>query len=224
MMEVPAGTFTMGSSDADDDQRPKHEVTIKRPIAVGKFEVTFADWDACVMDGGCVSNKYPDDNTFGRGHRPVITVSWNDAKEYVMWLARKTGQPYRLLTEAEWEYAARAKTTTEYATGDNITVQQAQFHQSETAEVGRFPANAWGLHDMHGNVWEWVEDCYQDNYKNAPSNGSARSLTDCPLRVIRGGSWSNPQAEMLRSAQRSKFPPGYRRNFVGFRVARDVEH
>jgi formylglycine-generating enzyme required for sulfatase activity len=139
----------------------------------------------------------------------------------VTWLARKTGRPYRLLTEAEWEYAARAGTTTKYAFGDAINKQQAQFDQNKTAEVGSFPPNAWGLHDMHGNVWEWVEDCYQDSYNGAPSNGSARSPPNCSLRVLRGGSWLNIP-RVLRSAFRGRLPPDSRVNYVGFRVARTL--
>ena len=198
-----------------------HEVTIGRSFAVSKFEVRFADWEACVASGGCASNKSPSDQGWGRGRRPVINVSWNDAKEYVAWLTRKTGQPYRLLTEAEWEYVARAGTTTKYAFGDAITKQQAQFSDSKTAEVGSFPANAWGLHDMHGNVWEWVEDCYQENYNGTLSDGAARLLPNCSLRVLRGGSWyGDPQ--FLRSANRYRLLPDDRYGIVGFRVARTL--
>jgi formylglycine-generating enzyme required for sulfatase activity len=221
MVVVPAGKFMMGSMDGASDEKPVREVTIGRSFAVGKFEVTFADWEACVAGGGCTSNKSPSDQGWGRGRRPVIDISWNDAKEYVTWLARKTGQPYRLLTEAEWEYAARAGTTTKYAFGDAINKQQAQFSESKTAEVGSFPANAWALYDMHGNVWEWVEDCYQENYNGALSDGSARSFPNCSLRVLRGGSWyGNPQ--FLRSALRNGLPPVYRGGGVGFRVARTL--
>jgi formylglycine-generating enzyme required for sulfatase activity len=221
MVQVPAGKFMMGSADGDADEKPVHEVTIRRPLAVGKFEVTFAEWDACVAGGGCASNKSPGDQGWGKGRRPVINVSWNDAKEYVTWLARKTGQPYRLLTEAEWEYVARAGTTTKYAFGDTINKQQAQFSESKTVEVGSFPASAWGLHDMRGNVWEWVEDCYQDNYSGAPSDGSARSLPNCSSRVLRGGSWDNYPHD-LRSAFRVRFHPDSRYGSIGFRVARTL--
>jgi formylglycine-generating enzyme required for sulfatase activity len=221
MVVVPAGKFMMGSTDGDPDEKPVHEVTIGRSIAVGKFEVTFADWEACVAGGGCASNKSPSDQGWGKAKRPVINVSWNEAKEYVTWLARKTGQPYLLLTEAEWEYAARAGTTTKYAFGDTIDKRQAQFSESRTAEVGSFPANAWGIHDMHGNVWEWVEDCYQENYDGAPSDGSARSLPNCSFRVLRGGFWlSSPH--ILRSATRLRDQPDFRLDIIGFRVARTL--
>lgn len=177
MVEVPAGKFMMGSMDGGLNERPVHEVTIGR-FAVGKFEVTFADWEACIAGGGCASHKRPSDQGWGRERHPVIDVSWNDAKEYVTWLVHKTGQPYRLLTEAEWEYAARPGTTTKYAFGDAINEDQARYSDRKTAEVGSFPPNAWGLHDMHGNVWEWVEDCYQENHSGAPSDGLARSISD----------------------------------------------
>jgi formylglycine-generating enzyme required for sulfatase activity len=221
MVVVPAGKFMMGSTEGDPDEKPVHEVTIGRSFAVGKFEVTFADWEACVAGGGCTTKKSPNEQGMGRGRRPVINVSWNDAKEYVTWLVRKTGQPYRLLTEAEWEYAARAGTTTKYAFGDAINKPQAQFSDSNTAEVGSFPANAWGLHDMHGNVWEWVEDCYQQDYSGTPSDGSAGSISKCSLRVLRGGSWLDFPDD-LRSANRYAAPPEDRVSSVGFRVARTL--
>ena len=221
MVVVPAGKFTMGSTDGSSDEQPVHDVTIGRPFAVGKFEVTFADWEACVAGGGCTSNKSPSDEGWGKGRRPVINVSWNDAKDYVTWLVRKTGQPYHLLTEAEWEYAAHAGTNSKYAFGDTINKQQAQFSENKTAEVGSFSANAWGLHDMHGNVWEWVEDCYQDNYRDASSDSSARSVSNCSFRALRGGSW-NYVPQYLRSAYRGRNRPDYRSSWVGFRVARTL--
>ena len=130
-----------------------------RSFAVGKFELTFDEWAACVAGGGCASNKNPSDQGWGKVRRPVINVSWNDSKEYVAWRSGKTGKTYRLLSEAEWEYAARGGTTTKYAFGDTISKQQAQFSEGslgsakQTVEVGRFPANKFGLHDMHGSVW-----------------------------------------------------------------------
>jgi formylglycine-generating enzyme required for sulfatase activity len=226
MVEVPAGRFVMGSADGDSDEKPAHEVLIGKPFAVGKFEVTFAEWEVCAKDGGCLKNKSPSDEDWGKARRPVINVSWNDAKEYLAWLSRKTGKPYRLLTEAEWEYAARAGTSTKYAFGDTIDKQQAQFLDGKpgtgrTAEVGSFAANAWDLYDMHGNVWEWVEDCYAPSYVEAPSDGSARTIPGCSSRVLRGGSWDyDPQD--LRSAVRYKLPPIYRVDEIGFRVAREL--
>lgn len=177
MVVVPAGQFMMGSPDNDlahmTSERPQHKVTIAEPFAVGKFEVTFAEWDACVLNGGC-SGYRPSDEGWGRGRRPVIHVSWSDAQEYVAWLSKKSGKTYRLLSEAEWEYAARAGTTTRYAFGNSITTQEAQFSARKTAEVGSFKPNAFGLYDMHGNVMEWVEDCtHIASYDGAPADGAA---------------------------------------------------
>jgi formylglycine-generating enzyme required for sulfatase activity len=227
MVPIPAGKFLMGSSDGDNDEKPPHEVHLDKPIAVGKYETTFDEWDACAADGGCQKNKQPKDEGWGRGKHPVIYVSWIDAKEYTEWLSRKTGKFYRLLSEAEWEYAARAGSTDKYAFGDTLDAKQAKFSAGkqgvgETVEVGSFPANAWGLHDMHGNVWEWVEDCYLQDYVGAPTDGSPRSGPGCgSSRVLRGGSWDyNP--EDLRSAVRYRLPPYYRVDEIGFRVAREL--
>jgi formylglycine-generating enzyme required for sulfatase activity len=222
MVVVPAGKFMMGSVEGDPNESPIHEVTIRRSFAVGKFEVTFTEWAARVADGGCTNNKTPNDQGWGKGRRPVINVSWNDAKEYVTWLSRKTGQPYRLLTEAEWEYVARASTTTKYAFGDAINKQQAQFSDRKTAEVGSFPANAWGLHDMHGNVWEWVEDSWHGSYGGNPAmDGSVWQGGDTTLRVLRGGSWGD-SPRILRPAFRNRELPSNRGNDVGFRVAKTL--
>ena len=163
---------------------------------MSKFEVTFDEWDACVAYGDC--DPRVSDSGWGRGRQPVINVTWDDAKRYVAWLSRMTGKPYRLLTEAEWEYAARAGTQTAYSWGDEIGKGNAncdgcgsQWDNKQTAPVGSFAANAFGLYDMHGNVWEWVEDCFHDNYEGAPDDGSAWTADgDCNSRVLRGGSWS----------------------------------
>ena len=205
MMVVPAGSFTMGSPANEPgryaDEGPQHTVTIARQFAVGQFELTFDEWDACVADGGCNGYK-PNDEGWGRGRRPVINVSWDDATAYVAWLAKKTGKPYRLLTEAEYEYATRAGTTTAYPWGDDIGKNNAncngcgsQWDGKQTAPVGSFAPNQFGLYDMVGNVWEWTEDCYHDSYNGAPADGSAWTGGDCSRRVVRGGSWdlSDPQ-------------------------------
>ena len=226
MVVVPAGSYRMGSEDGYSDQRPAHEVTIGAPFAVGRYEVTFAEWDACVRDGAC--SRVVNDEGWGRGRRPVINVSWDDAQRYVQWLSRKTGRVYRLLSESEWEYAARAGTETAYSWGDEIGVNRANcrgcgslWDGDKTAPVGSFGANAWGLHDMHGNVAEWVEDCWNDSYAGSPVDGSAQ-LTDCYGRVLRGGSW-NVRPSFLRAADRSRDSTGYRSNNVlGFRVARTL--
>ena len=231
MVVVPAGKFMMGSEVGDDDEKPVHEVVIAKPFAVGKFEVTFDEYDACAADGGCTMHKHPSDAGWGRGRHPVIAMPWMWVGGYLEWLSQKTGKHYRLLTEAEWEYAARAGTTTKYAFGDTITHDQANFSagkqgQGRTVEVGSYPPNAWGLYDMHGNVWEWVEDCYEVSYeyngKKTPADGSAYVYFNCPTRVARGGSWDY-EANEIRSATRYAVKPTYGLDEIGFRVARSLD-
>ena len=191
--------------------------------------MTFAEWDACARDGGCPRGEaIANDIGWGRGRRPVIYVSWNDAKRYVRWLSRKTGKAYRLPSESEWEYAARAGTQTVYSWGDEIGVNRAncrgcgsQWDDSKTAPVGSFGANAWGLHDMHGNVREWVEDCWNGSYAGAPADGSAWRAGNCAVRVLRGGSWSGRPSN-LRAADRNWYTTGNRNFNRGFRVARTL--
>ena len=227
MVSIPGGTFRMGdlSGEGDDDEWPVHGVTVPA-FRLGKHEVTFAQWDACVTDGGC--NGYrPRDWGLGRGDRPVMDVSWFDAQSFIDWLNGRTGGNYRLPTEAEWEYAARAGTTTEYIWGDDIGHNRANCsdyacgdHWEYTTPVGSFPANAWGLHDVHGNVEEWMQDCWNDGYEGAPTDGSAWTSGDCSRdRVSRGGSWDD-DARNLRSASRSRVDRYLRRAFIGFRLAR----
>ena len=231
MIVVPAGSFTMGSPASEpgrfSNEGPQHNVTIARQFAVGQFELTFDQWDACVADGGC--NGYqPSDQGWGRGHRPVINVSWDDAKVYVAWLAKKTAKPYRLLTEAEYEYAARAGTTTAYPWGSVIGKNNAtcggcgsQWDKTQTAPVGSFAPNGFGLYDMVGNVWAWTEDCYHDSYNGAPTDGSAWTGGDCSRRVLRGGSGNN-DPQYLRSAVRYENLTVGRDNRIGFRVGRTL--
>jgi formylglycine-generating enzyme required for sulfatase activity len=266
MVVVPAGGFLMGSPAHEDgrgpEEGPRHRVTIAKPLAVGKFEVTFSEWDACVTAGSCKhrpdheprpellaellkmlpseiagrTEKWPiwfkrmsDPKSWGRGQRPVINVSWNDiTKEYLPWLSRKTGKTYRLLTEAEWEYAARAGTTTRYAFGHQIGKKQAQYSEETVASagatvaVGSFPANPFGLHDMHGNVWEWVQDCWNESYVAAPSDGSAWTAGDCKMRVLRGGTWASTP-EHVRSGTRNMSELDFRDYATGFRVLRTLD-
>lgn len=230
MVVIPAGIFTMGSppneSGRYDDEGPEHLVKIDKPFAASKFVVTFADWDVCASVGGCPPAS---DSGFGRGTRPVINVTWDDAEKYAAWFARMTGKPYRLLTEAEWEYAARAGTTTAYFWGDDIGVSNADCHgcgskwdNRETAPVGSFKPNAFGLYDTHGNVWEWVEDCYHVDYSGAPTDGSAWTTGDCSRRVRRGGAWGYIP-RILRSADRGGDSPVNRSAFVGFRLGRTLD-
>lgn len=237
---VPAGEFLMGSPESENgrakDEGPQHKVTIEKPFAVGRFEVTFAEWDACVSQGGCLHK--PSDESWGRSKRPVINVSWDDANQYVTWLSKRTGRAYRLLTEAEWEYSARASNTigspaTPFSTGVTINYRQANYdanftygpgkgglYRQKTVDAGSLPANAFGLYEMHGNVWEWVQDCYRPDYNGAPADGTAVTSPACKLRVLRGGAW-NYYPKLLRSAYRYSTPGDVRLNNVGFRVARD---
>ena len=237
MVVVLADSFMMGSPAGEkrsfEDEGPQHKVTIARPFAVGKYEVTFTEWDACVAAGSC--KRKPGDEGWGRGWRPVINVSWNDiTQEYLPWLSSETGKTYRLLTEAEWEYAARAGTTTPFSTGWTITPDQANFHGSltyggsakgvnwgKTVEVGSFAPNAFGLYDMHGNVWEWLQDCWNKNYNGAPADGSAWITGDCGNRVVRGGAWSKDQTG-LRSAIRRVIQVRGHSSGGGFRLARTL--
>ena len=214
MVVVPAGSFMMGSDDGFSNEKPRHRVTIAKPFAVGKYEVTFAEWDACVAAGGCGGHR-PGDRGWGRGRRPVINVRWDDAKAYVRWLNRKTGKQYRLPSEAEWEYAARAGTTTRYNWGDDIGRNRAncfkcgsRWDRKQTAPAGSFPANVFGLHDVHGNVWEWVEDCWRG---------------DCSRRVLRGGSWSyGPGRPPFCGPQHGVSGQETGTSHFGFRVARTL--
>jgi formylglycine-generating enzyme required for sulfatase activity len=234
---VPAGEFNMGSPEDEPDRNknesPQHIVRFARQFAVGRFAVTFDEWDACVADGGC--NGYiPSDNGWGRGNRPVIHVSWTDAQAYVAWLSSKTGKTYRLLTEAEREYVTRAGTTTPFWFGSTISLEQANFddkhpynnsppggRRGETLPVDSFAPNPWGLYQVHGNVWDWVEDCFNDSYVGSPSDGSAWTSGGCDKHVLRGGAWID-QPRFLRSAFRLRDVTSRRYNLQGFRVARPL--
>ena len=224
MVVVPAGEFVMGSSSDEEghqgDESPQHRVRIAKPFAVGVYEVTFDEWDACERDFGC--GNFGDDGGWGRGSRPAINVSWNDAREYVGWLSGRTGHEYRLLSESEWEYVARAGTTTPYHFGWTVSANQANIYGSghrRTVPVGQYPANRFGLHDVHGNVMEWVQDCHHGSYDGAPRDGSAWESGDCAKRVMRGGCWIDGPW-FFRSAERSGAAPGVRNLPIGFRVAR----
>jgi formylglycine-generating enzyme required for sulfatase activity len=234
MVVVPAGTFLMGELGVDSEL-PLHQVSIAKPFAVAKFALTFAEWDACVAGGGC--NGYrPSDSGWGRGRRPAINVNWEDIRQYIAWLSQMTGKPYRLLSEAEYEYAARATTTTKYPWGDDVGRNNAdcdgcgsQSGGRETAEVGSFAANAFGLYDMVGNVWEFTADCDHPSYEidtpqgkvRAPTDGSAWIDVDCTRRVVRGGSWYE-RPDTLRSANRHGGTTEVRNDSLGFRVARTI--
>ena len=240
MVVVPAGKFWMGSAP-DEPERFKnedlrHEVTIARRFAVGRYAVTFDEWDAAHAAGGVMHN--PDDEGWGRGRRPVINVSWEDAKAYTAWLSKVTGKAYRLLSEAEWEYVCRAGTETPFWWGASITPKQANYngdytyaggekgeYRGKTVPVDSFEANPWGLYQVHGNVWEWCEDCWNKSYEKKPEilkqTGGAWTDGDSDCWVLRGGSWCLIPAN-LRSANRFGIHAGNRYFSFGFRVARTL--
>ena len=246
LVVVPPGSFMMGSPASEagrsDTEGPRHEVTIGYPLAVGVYEVTFAEWDACVRAGGCAGYR-PEDEGWGRGRRPVISVSWEDAQAYVEWMSSETGEEYRLLSEAEWEYVARAGTQMArhwgasssgqcgYANGyDRTGDQKHDFPwdpiscsdgHADTAPVGSFEPNAFGLYDVLGNVWEWTDDCWNESYAGAPTDGSPWASGDCTRRVLRGGSW-HFRPVILRSANRGWLSAGNRYSSLGFRLARTI--
>ena len=231
MVALPSGSFRMGCLSNDGscypDEFPVHGVTIARPFALGVYEVTFAQWEACVAAGGC-GGYQPNDEGWGRGARPVVNVSREDAQAYASWLSLRTGHGYRLPSESEWEYAVRSGTVTKYWWGDEVGVNRAncgtcgsQWHDRRTVPVGSFAASPWGLHDMHGNVWEWVAGCWNSSHEGAPADGSARNSGDCAGSVVRGGSWDTGPRN-LRCAYRGRYVPGNRSHFIGFRVARTL--
>jgi formylglycine-generating enzyme required for sulfatase activity len=227
MVVIPAGQFVMGSpptepgrSDAED---PQHEVHIAKPFALGVYAVTFDDYDRF-----CDSNKSnkPDDRGWGRGNRPVIAVTWEEARAYCAWLSEQTGRRYRLPSEAEWEYACRAGTDTPFHFGPRITTDQANFdgnytyngsakgeYREKTVPVGSFPPNAFGLYNMHGNVWEWCQDAWHGNYNGAPMDGSAWEAGGAVARVVRGGSWDYGPVGARSACRHSDLPD---RCFVSF--------
>ncbi|MEZ5997806.1 MAG: SUMF1/EgtB/PvdO family nonheme iron enzyme [Hyphomonas sp.] len=217
MVVVPAGTFSMGSAESEvgrtGNESPLHPVTL-RTFAIGETEITFDQWDACVNDGGC-GGYSPPDRDFGRGAQPVIGVSWYDAGAYATWLSRKTGRSYRLPTEAEWEYAARAGTTTPYWWGENFDPAIAPVNAPVPPDT--LAANPFGLKAMLGNAREWVEDCYINNYTTAPSGGSAQHDGDCARRVLRGGAWGRDPDDH-RAANRARIDASVRDKVFGFRL------
>ena len=260
MVVVPAGEYMMGVPDDEKDEgfpsaKPRHQVTIRRRFAVGKYEVTRGEYERFMKESGRLTadgcftyegkwkkrwkNRGGRDWSnpgFSQGERePVVCVNWDEAQAYVEWLSRKTGERYRLLTESEWEYATRGGTKGRYHFGERISKSLANFYGSrgETTQVGSYPANDFGLHDVHGNVSEWVEDCWHENYSGAPTDGSAWTIGgNCEVRVLRGGAWGRDGPSTLRSASRDRnwararssvrgFPWS-RSSEVGFRVARTL--
>ena len=237
MVVVPSGSFMMGSPEEEryreEREGPQHRVTISKPFAVGKYEVTVGQFEEFANETKHPNNEWRNPFFEQSTNHAVVNVNWDDAQTYAYWLSTKTGKNYRLLSEAEWEYVARAGTTTAYHFGPMILGNQANYGVSAptlpTVTVGSYPANKFGLHDVHGNVAEWVEDCLHITYEGAPSNGSAW-ITGCiktkikdleDPRVLRGGSWIQPPRE-LRSAHRFALDGGIRDLFCGFRIARTL--
>ncbi|MDE2923246.1 MAG: formylglycine-generating enzyme family protein [Acidobacteriota bacterium] len=242
MIVLPSGRYYMGcvsGMGCSSRERPIRDVSFANPFAVSLHEVTLDEVDRYTAATG---RPLVDDGGWDRGRRPAVNVSWSDAQEYVAWLSRETGGAYRLLTEAEWEYAARAGSTTQFHFGDHpmelcrygnhadVSVpERLEWRNTlcsdrvalETADVGSYAPNPWGLHDMHGNVWEWVEDCWNENYEGSPTDGSALTEGDCSRRIVRGGSWNNRPA-LLRAAGRNGVGVGERGLNIGFRVARTL--
>ncbi len=238
MVVIPSGSFRMGdlSGDGNQDETPPHDVVIRRPFALGKFEVTFDQWNVCLAAGGCNGYK-PNDSGYGGKTHPVIHVDFHDAVAYTQWLSRTTGKDYRLPTEAEWEYAARAGTATKRWWGDIESHEFANFGQTgkccagfasgpdkwvNTSPVGSFPPNAFGVYDVLGNVWEWVSDCYKKDAYRTHSDypEMVGKLTEKCTRVLRGGSW-HVTPNFLRASQRLERKPSTRYPYLGFRVARN---
>ncbi|SDG15433.1 SUMF1/EgtB/PvdO family nonheme iron enzyme [Paraburkholderia phenazinium] len=226
MVSLPAGSFTMGSNSGDISERPPHHVTIGTPFAIGKYDVTVEQWNACVAANACP--KLSGENGPGT-NAPARDLSWDDVQQYVKWLAKVTGKPYRLPTEAEWEYAARGGTSTPYWWGDQMRKGNTNckgcgdpWHEAGPENVGTFGANPYGLYDMGGNVWQWVSDCWHSSYKDAPADGRVWDASGCDARVIRGGSWREGADYMLVST-RFKYSESVRQSQNGFRVAKDLK-
>jgi formylglycine-generating enzyme required for sulfatase activity len=230
MLIVEKGSYAMGAPAADKetfgDEGPQRRVTFAKRFAIGMFEVTFDEWDACAAAKGC--KHRPGDAGWGRGRRPVINVSWNDTQAYLAWLRRKSGKAYRLPSEAEWEYAARAGTTTRFFWGDEVGSNRANCAEcssatagKQTAPVGSFAANPWRLHDVHGNAWEWTQDCWSGDLRNTPADGRPALGGDCRKRVLRGGSYLSPWRS-IRITRRDHNTTTIRADEYGFRVARPM--
>lgn len=240
MVEIPRGLFLMGSDIGRNDEKPMHRVTIKSDFAVGKYEVTRRQYAFFLMDSnfsqgnGCevydtpsfnmdLSKNWADPAFTQDADHPVVCVSWRDAQAYVDWLSGITGERYRLLSESEWEYVARAGSNTNYGFGDTIDPKKANYGDEfrKTSTVGSYPANRFGLHDIHGNAAEWVADCWVENYEHTPVTGSPMTTGPCEKRVLRGGTWHN-EPQYLRSSFRNSYFAEFRLSGIGFRVAKEL--
>ena len=226
MVEVPLGSFQMGSRGEDPTEQPPHEVAIKRRFAIGVLEVTYGEWMACVKTQGC---KYAPELPSATDRSPMRDVSWSDAVQYTEWLKKTTHQPYRLPTEAEWEYAARANSLTRYWWGNEPGMGHANckgcggdWNREAPAQTASFPPNSFGIYDMNGSIWEWVSDCWHGSYKGAPNDGSSWESPGCQQRVLRGGSWRD-DPRLVRSSSRFYYDADIRYIANGFRVAVTLE-
>lgn len=226
IIALPAGEFNMGSNSTDPTERPAFHVTLSQPFAIGKYEVTVGQWNACIDAGACARVA---SDTARAADGPARDISWDDAQVYLAWLSAATGKPYRLPTEAEWEYAARGGTSTRYwwgqqmATGKSNCKECGEPWQADApAGVGSFASNPFGLYDMNGSVWEWVSDCWHGSYQRAPSDGRSWEEPDCRVRVLRGGSWREG-ASYMPSSTRFKYDASVRQSQNGFRVARSMQ-
>ena len=238
MVRIRPGQGLLGSprgeTKRDGNEGPIQLVNIDYAFEVSAHEITFNDWERCVDGGGCRGYR-PDDEGWGRGNRPVINISWNDTQDYLKWLNRETGLRYRLLSEAEWEYVARAGKTTPFYTGPTVTALQANFngqhpykitetspYRRKTLPVGQFAPNQFGVYDILGNAFEWVEDCWNDNHAGAPNDGSARTSGNCKYRIMKGGSWVS-HGYQLRAGMRTQYTTDFRYEDYGFRIARTID-
>jgi len=224
LVVIPAGRFRMGANAQGATEAPVHEVVIPRDFAMGRFEVLTEEWDSCVREGGCL----PSPQTLSDAQLPIANLSWDDTSAYVKWLSAKTGKTYRLPTESEWEYAARAGTSTRYVWGDdkgdalaNCADCGSRWGGKQPSPVGTFQANPFGLYDLHGNVWEWTQDCWNPSYVGAPSDGGPWLRGDCLSPVLRGGSWALDHDSMPAS-RRTHYDRDVRYYLNGFRVVREL--
>lgn len=237
MIIINPGSGKLGSPKSETKRQrfesPQRDTLINYQFEVSKYEVTFDDWEKCLKDGGCAGYK-PDDNGWGRGKRPVINVGYDDAQKFISWLNGKTGETYRLLSEAEWEYVARAGQDAPFGNGFEMSAKMANFdgktpygtaeegpYLRKTEPVGKYAPNAFGIHDMHGNVYEWVEDCWNEDHSGAVGDGSPRTDGDCKYRVMKGGSWA-AHGYQTRAAARIRYVMDYRYDDYGLRLARTL--
>lgn len=227
MVVIPPGNYTMGRDDGKSVETPAVPVAVLKSFAMSRYEITWDEWLACVEAGTCT--QVPDDHEWGRGQQPIMNITWQDANDYAGFLTEKTGQAYRLPTEAEWEYAARAGTETHFFWGDTAGTYNANCRKCGTpwdgkgnAPVGTFKPNPFGLHDMNGNVWEWMQDCWNPTHDGAPTIARARTDGDCERRVIRSGSWYYIP-RLMAATYRDRHPANLFSYNIGIRVVRDLD-